>query len=566
MTRHAIRLLVLTLHALLTLAIAAKAEVPEDLAKRYREALAAYEARPANPLDLRIETGRGKPSKAVIGAAGGEVVLETEEAVFTLRLPEDALFYPETITLVPVTGIEGLGGEATGFLAVKIEPSGLPLAGPGWLNIRPKREEAFQQAVFPFGFSGDGSGAHYSLLRAEDDGSVSVLVTHFSGFGTGLGTAATQALSQSKLALPPPDASKTARDAAAIGQENHGLWEAASDATAGETEVKSSFSLTELINKVISGAGEGDDAKTVRPITVAGCARLENLITLLNTKRAAYPAKEPQSLKPKIEPAQWADIKACAKPPAELCFSTGNPWPLAAYLKSLRAYRPDPAEEAEFRRVEAWLEGLLKSCARYVTGVTTKSDVKDKNAVLRLIHTSAIIVTIDLARLNGKARDVFTGSDEGRVVSAMVKCNVKGVNCVAEGASVLEPAKMTVNLGDLPFDSGMVPGAGATKTGVFDPAIQPAQASLDALMKAKGMSVPISYEMIGSFWRCNFKKEYRGDDIGYRFGAWAKGTYPVLYEFKPGKRSKICEGRRPLEAELTLEFKHAPQGSFKPLD
>ncbi len=560
------RIFLLTLQMLLVLASAAHAGVPDELARRYREALAAYEARPANPLDVTIETGKGKPARAVIGAAGGEVRLETKEAVFTLRLPEDALFYPEAITLVPVTKVDGLGEEATGVLAVKIEPSGLPLAGPGWLNIRPKQKDVFEQAVFPFGFSGDGRNAHYSLLRPEEDGSVSVMVTHFSGFGTGLGTAATQALSQSKPALPPPDANKTARDAAAIGQETHGLWGAAADATAGEGDVKSGFSLTAFITGLISGASGDEKPVTIRQIDVSHCVPLSGMISYLNTKRAAYPATAPQDQKPKLQPSDWDIIKACAKPPADTCFSTGNPWPLAAYLKELRAYRPDPEEAAEFRRVEAWLEGLLKSCARYVAGVTTKSEVEDKNAILRFIHASSIVVTIDLARLDGKSRDVFTGSDKGQVVSALMRCNMKGVNCKVESTSVLEPAQMQVDLADLPFDTNMVPGVGGTKTGTFDPAIMPAQAFLDAVIKAKGMGVPIQYEMVGSFWRCNFKKEYMGPETGFRFGAWSKGSYPMLYEFKPGRRSAKCEGRRALGAELLLEFEHIPDGSFKPFE
>jgi hypothetical protein len=143
---------------------------------------------------------------------------------------------------------------------------------------------------------------------------------------------------------------------------------------------------------------------------------------------------------------------------------------------------------------------------------------------------------------------------------------VKGVNCTAESAAVLEPAQMKVDLGDLPFDTNLVPGVGGTKTGTFDPAIMPAQAFLAASIKSKNMAVPIQYEMIGSFWRCNFKKEFVDNETGYRFGAWTKGSYPVLYQFKPGKRSAKCEGRRALEAELLIEFKHSPDGSFKPFE
>ena len=75
--------------------------------------------------------------------------------------------------------------------------------------------------------------------------------------------------------------------------------------------------------------------------------------------------------------------------------------------------------------------------------------------------------------------------------------------------------------------------------------------------------MPVEFEMIHSFWRCNFAKEFVDLETGFRFGAWSNAVYPVLYEFKPGKRAKTCQGRRPLEAELELEFKHLPDGTFR---
>jgi len=557
------RRLMVLLHAILALAVPAVAQSKDEIARRYHEALAAYDRLAPSPLDLEIEPGPGKAVKALIGAAGGTVTLKTAEAEFTLAIPEDALFYPEYISLVPVKRVGGLGTEATGALAVMIEPSGLPLAAPAWLSIKPKQADLFKKDFFPFGFSRDGRNAHYSLMRREEDGAIGVLVSHFSGFGAGLGSAATQALSQSKIELAPPDASRTARDAAAIGQETHGWWEAANEALSGAGETKTDETLTDKIKNLIFGNPTRPETIPANPIPTGGCGRLENLISMLNVKRATYPSSEPPALKPKLEPSQWDAIKACARPPAEICFSTGNPWPLVAYLKALRVYKPDAGELPEFNKVVAWLESLLKSCSRYTLNMTTKSQVKDKLATMKLLHTASVIVSIDVTKLNGSSKDVFTGADNGHAMNMVIKCNVKGLQCTPGEATINEPARIRVDLGDLPFAAGVVPGAGGSKNGMFNPGVTPAFVVMEGLLKIKGRGVPVEFEMIHTFWRCNFAKEFVDLESGFRFGAWSNGVYPVLYEFKPGKRAKTCKGRRPLEAELELVFEHLPDGTFR---
>lgn len=546
--------------------VTAFARSDDEISRRMDEALARYQALPPSPLNLDIETGQGKPSKAMIGVAGGSISLETDEAVYTLTIPEDALFFRQEISLTPVKTVKGLGDEAKGALAVKIGPSGLPVAAPAWLNIKPKQADLFDRAFFPFGFSGDGANAHYSFVRREADGAVAVMVTHFSGFGTGLGTVSTQALSQSKLSLDPPDPNQAARDAAAIGEETHGWWQTAVDAVAGDpgglTAANPVDAITRAITRKLSGPPSPPPGK---PLPEGGCGRIGQLIQTLNVQRAAYPASEPQELKVKLEPSQWEAIKACAKPPAELCYSTGNPWPLVAYLKALRAYHPDPKEQAEFRKVEGWLESLLSSCARYQLMMLTESEVNEKTGTISLRHNAELMVYIDLEKIDGVSKEVYVGKGSGTATNIIFECKVKGAKCTAVGTRVENDARIEIDLGDLPFDGGYIPGAGESAIRVFNPALMPAFVRLATMVRAKGIKIPIEFEMVYSFWRCNFKDKFVNDKEGFRFGAWDEGAYPVLFKLNPEKRSKACGGERPLTTDLKFEFLHRPLGTYQQL-
>ena len=560
------RRLFLLMQFALMFCASAFAQTDEDVSRRMDEALARYQARPPAPLNLDVETGQGKPSKAVIGVAGGSVSLETDEAVYTLAIPEDALYFRKEISLTPIKTVKGLGEEAKGVLAVKIEPSSLPIAAPAWLTIKPKHADLFDQAFFPFGFSGDGSNAHYSFVRREAEGAVAVMVPHFSGFGTGLGTASTQALSQSKLGLEPPDASRTARDAAAIGEETHGLWESAADALAGDPGAPTIGNPVDAITRAITRKlSEPPAPPPGKPLPDGGCGRIENMISMLNVKRAAYPASEPQELKIKLEPSQWDAIKACAKPPADICYKTGNPWPLVAYLKALRAYRPDASEQAEFRKVEGWLESLLSSCARYQLMMQTESAVKEKTGTISLMHHAELMVYIDLATIDGASKEVYVGKGSGTATNIVFECKVKGAKCAAIRTNVENDARIEIDLGELPFDGGYIPGAGEAAIRVFNPALMPAFVRLATKVSAKGISIPIEFEMVYSFWRCNFADEFIDNEKGFRFGVWDEGTYPVLFKLNPPKRSKTCKTRRPLETDLKFEFYHRPLGSYQQL-
>jgi hypothetical protein len=534
---------------------------------RFAAAWAAYEAMPAKPLTLAIEPAAAPASSATIGAAGGTVSLETAEALYTLTIPEDALFYPVEITLTPIARVGGLGAEANDALAVDIGPSGLPLADSAWLRIAPKSAEALGHAFFPFGFSANGTNAHYALFRRGDGGVVEVMVSHFSGFGLGLGAAATQALGQSKPKLPPPDSPRTARDAAAAAEQQNGLYGSAADALAGDTEVKSSGGIGDVIMGILGlGAGEGGPADPARQIPAGSeCHRIEQLIVNVNAMRKDFFAGKEKTPRTRLTAEQWQDIKRCAEPPAKKCYGQGDPWPMVHYLKAVRAYRPDPDDAAVYTAVVKWLEGEIAKCARYQFTMSTLSKVAESTASFLLGHRAVLPVAIDLAKAEKGSPDIFIGKGPGTVESSVMECKVKGVKCTVTGTTIRIGAEIEVTLKDLPMPGAAPIGAVGVVTSDFDPLVKPPEVDMATVITAKGGSIPIEFEMVNAFWRCNFDKEFNKKAGGFRFGAWDSGTYPVIAQRDLPERSKACGGKRDMKTKLSLTFKHTPNGSFTPL-
>jgi hypothetical protein len=189
------------------LPMGALAQPSEAVTARFAAALAAYQARPDNPLHLTVRVDDKASVRKMIGVAGGEISLDTPQARFTLTIPPDALFHAEEITLTPVAALDGLTSTPQ-TLTVRIGPSDLPLAASAFLSVRPKSPELARQPFFPFGFSHNGRNAHYAYFVREGD-ALTVQVSHFSGFGFGFGAAKDAALSQSKPQTAPSNATTT---------------------------------------------------------------------------------------------------------------------------------------------------------------------------------------------------------------------------------------------------------------------------------------------------------------------------------------------------------------------
>ena len=106
--------------------------------------------------------------------------------MFTLELPPDALYAPQTVTLTPVSDLGGLpfaGGLVAG---VEIEPSGLELLVPGTLTIQPPALPSPDRTL-PFAYA--RAGQDFILYpRDPNTASLRLPLTTFGGYGIAEGS------------------------------------------------------------------------------------------------------------------------------------------------------------------------------------------------------------------------------------------------------------------------------------------------------------------------------------------------------------------------------------------
>jgi hypothetical protein len=147
--------------------------------------------REANPLNVTVTMDSGLAEGAVISTAGGSLSAQAADGTqFTLTFPEGALQNDETITLTPISGVEGLpfsGGLVGG---VQMAPEGLRLFQPATLTIESPNTVAAQGfETVAFAYHEDGQGVY--LNPSSIAGSVMTLeVWHFSGAAAAQATTA----------------------------------------------------------------------------------------------------------------------------------------------------------------------------------------------------------------------------------------------------------------------------------------------------------------------------------------------------------------------------------------
>ena len=135
-----------------------------------------------NPLNVNVILDDDLAASAVISTAGGSLSAQAADGTqFTLTFPEGALQSEETITLTPVSGVEGLpfsGGLVGG---VQMAPEDLRLFQPATLTIASPNtvaDEGFETVAF--GYHQDGQGVY--LNPSTIVGNILTLeVWHFSG-------------------------------------------------------------------------------------------------------------------------------------------------------------------------------------------------------------------------------------------------------------------------------------------------------------------------------------------------------------------------------------------------
>jgi hypothetical protein len=543
---------------LVCLPASAWAQISSARIERLRAAEKAIKARPEKPLDLTVSLDQASAARKIIGAAGGSLTLSTPKADYVLEIPPDALLYPEELTLTAVTAAGGLGPETKGILSVQVGPSGLPLAGHGWLTIKPKDPAAFAAGLYAFGFSKDGANAHYALRTPVVDGAVQVSVSHFSGFGVGLGTVASSVLAQTKPRLAPPNANQTAKDAAQISQDQHVITDAVNKSLEGDPDAKSDASFFDTVKALLGSNTMPGEGPGGGGLPAGGGCNVEAEIKFINDRRKIFDGMKGKSkvARESLAPSQWDSVKKCAEPPAQKCFMQGDPWPLAKYLQTVRTYKPEPSEAAIHGGIVAGLEDNLKRCTKFEFQMNSHSHIKDENVEWEIVYDGKLPLALNFMKTNGVTIDVSAVTGKGQITKSLFQCKGgRTASCTAEGYKIIEESRIEVTLKDFPTVS--------QEKGSFNPLLTPPVVEQRNTTRTPAGNFPIDIEIVNASWECVFGAQKSGK--GYRFQGWVEGTYPELYTLKLNK-SKQCERlSQPFTIELNMKLVHKPDGAFKPI-
>ena len=166
-------------------------DVPQSAGPAAGPSVAGSEPRPGGslfadppaPRNLRPTLATDTGTTAVIGWAGGTLKATAPDgATYTLEIPPQSLPGDTTITMTPLTALEGLGFQSPTehLLGVELEPNGLQLAVPARLTMTPT-------APLPPGgiatgdYLGHGQDAALSLATMSKS-AVTFEVSHFSGY------------------------------------------------------------------------------------------------------------------------------------------------------------------------------------------------------------------------------------------------------------------------------------------------------------------------------------------------------------------------------------------------
>ncbi|MHB9112121.1 MAG: hypothetical protein ACYC4D_05785 [Thermoleophilia bacterium] len=172
----------------------------------------------ADPVTLSVKTDESRKSSTVIPEAGGIVSATAADGTrFTLTIPKDALLSEETISLIPVSSIDGLPLSGGMSAAVQFEPAGLLLFAPATLTIETPSLIPADELV-AFGYSGPDNELFLDTYKI-DGSRISQEVTHFSGEGIGRGTRADRAAQARRQPSRPADRMNQA-EAEAVGDRS----------------------------------------------------------------------------------------------------------------------------------------------------------------------------------------------------------------------------------------------------------------------------------------------------------------------------------------------------------
>ena len=152
--------------------------VPDELAWVLEEG----EAISVTPV---LDEALAASSLMTITEGGAVSATGADGTTYTLTVPPDALRSEVTITMTPLSRIDGLPfGDGTA-LAVQLEPSGLQLDAYASLDIVSATAPSPSEQIL-FGYQGSGEDLSLALPDLATDG-IRILLDHFSGYGVGNG-------------------------------------------------------------------------------------------------------------------------------------------------------------------------------------------------------------------------------------------------------------------------------------------------------------------------------------------------------------------------------------------
>jgi hypothetical protein len=298
--------------------------------------------------------------------------------------------------------------------------------------------------------------------------------------------------------------------------------------------------------------------------TAAGCGSIEREIKQVNDWAELDKKGNRLTAGTRLSPEQWQRIKACAQPPAEVCFKTGNPWPFARYIKIVRIYKPDPSDVGTHKAILAWMEGEMAKCARYEMKVLTTASVKSDTAFFTLSFNARMKVTFRMDS-SSPYDDFWEVADVGELTAYEMRCNVKGAKCSVVFTEVPQPARFRIAFSDLPVDGD---NRGPGESGKFQPGLDPPFALVHGQIVTRAGTFTIPFELINSAWECFYAADKSALRGYFWFKDWTPGDYPVIYKLKRGPKVQTC-GKGNEKGQWTLitdlEFKHAPNGAFTPM-